>query len=119
MSIPFKNDDRPYQMLHYCDKLLGGPGLDKDLAQAFFCAAGVDDVDLVVRALQYWLTNRREFPKPADIAAIAPTCTGGVTYQFLEDDRPRHICCPSCRVALDEIHQAVTVGAPLRVVPGQ
>lgn len=88
-------------------------------AQAFFCAAGVDDVDLVVRALQYWLTNRREFPKPADIAAIAPTCTGGVTYQFLEDDRPRHICCPSCRVALDEIHQTVTGGAPLRVVPGQ
>lgn len=73
MSIPFQNDDRPYQMLHYCDKLLGGPGLDKDLAQAFFCAAGVDDADVVVRVLRYWLANKQRFPTPADVSMHART----------------------------------------------
>lgn len=71
MSIPFQNDDRPYQMLHYCDKLLGGPGLDRDLAEAFFRAVGIDDADAVTEALRYWLGNKHSFPKPADVAAHA------------------------------------------------
>lgn len=90
MSIPFKNDDRPYQLLHYCDKLLGGPGLDKDLAQAFFCAAGVDDADALVKVLRYWLANKRSFPAPADVSMHAWTFrvqgAGGLARQFLGDD---------------------------------
>lgn len=76
MKIPFKNDDRPYQLLHYCDKLLGGPGLDRDLARAFLCAAGVDDVDVAVRALRYWLANERSFPAPIDLSTTAQLLQG-------------------------------------------
>lgn len=68
MSAPFKNDNRPYQALHYCDKLLGGPGLTRELAEAFFYAADIHDADVAVDALRGWLQNERRFPCPADLA---------------------------------------------------
>lgn len=80
-NIPFANDERPYQLLGYCAKLLNGPQLNRELAEVYFRAVGCNDAQAVTAALMGWLRSQRQFPAPVDLRTVIRKISGGeVSY---------------------------------------